>query len=114
MSQIDNEDKPKNKEKVIDMMNYINEKANQRIKESYSKEDIEVMFSHIGVEDTFTEEQFDDLVEVIYNFYLIGLDMGMSTFITRAALHEIVDIGVMIASNCCDNCDNCCHNCDED
>ena len=62
---------------------------------TYTKEDIiqmlKLMLKSIELEDTFKEQQVIDLTEFIHIFYTLGIDMGMSPFICRAALHELVE-----------------------
>lgn len=61
---------------------------------TYTKQDIIQILKSIDFECTFDDKQVDDFSELVRSFYQLGLKMGMSSFITKAALHEIVEITV--------------------
>ncbi len=61
------------------------------LQDRYSKEDIMKMIANICLGDTFTEKQIADFTEFVRIFYEMGQAMGMSPFICKAALHELVE-----------------------
>lgn len=87
------------KQEVIEMMEHLGEKdLNEKLDEAFSREDIMWILSNIQLQDTFTEEQATEFAHVIQTFYYIALDMGMSRFIARSAIHGLVDF----TCNVCD------------
>lgn len=106
-----NEDKPKDKSKVIDMMKYISQKSVDQGERLYSKEDIQIMFKNISLDSTYTDEMANDFITSVVEFYFVGLQMGMSPFIARAAMKELLEIAFMIAEQYAD-CDGDCENCE--
>ena len=109
----DDINKPKDKAKVIDMMEYVSQKSmNQNNTQYYTREDIEVMLRNIDLNDTYNADMASDFITTVVQFYLLGQDMGMSPFIARAALKELVDIAFTIAedySDCDGDCEHCEH-----
>lgn len=105
---------PKDKQKVIDMMEYISNKPvnndEDRDIKAYSKNDIEQMLSNIDLCDTYNVEQVNDFINFIMEFYYLGQEMGMSPFIARAALKELSELAFAIADQ--SECDGDCENCD--
>lgn len=61
---------------------------------TYTKQDIIKILKSINFECTFDDKQVNDFSELVSSFYQLGLKMGMSSFITKAALHEIVEITI--------------------
>lgn len=60
-------------------------------KRLYTKNDIVKMLANISLEDTFNEKQVTDFTEFIKIFYELGKAMGMSSFVCKAALHDLVE-----------------------
>lgn len=104
--------KPKDKKKVVDMMEYISNKSEAHTyKDLYTREDIEKMLSTLDITDTYNEDMATDFIDLVIEFFVLGKKMGMSSFIARAALIEFVETACAIVDSysCSGDCETCEH-----